>query len=106
MNLTDSQTQSLLFLGLGILVVLGTSFLKNVNWSKKQKHFLALILSSLTGLVSSYFQKNGTADLVNIAKNSTYLYTISQIGYVYFIGNTSLNAWLTKFNILPGKTEE
>jgi len=101
MSFTESQIQSLIFLGLGVLVVLGTSFLKNINWSKKQKHSIAVILSALTGVVSSYFKKNGTGDLTSIAENSAYLYAISQIAYVFVLGNTTLDTWLTKFNILP-----
>jgi len=105
MNLTNTQFNSLLFLLLGVIIVFATSFLKNANWSKKNKHSLAVILSTLTGVVSSYFQKNGTSDLVDIAKHSTYLYTISQLAYTYFISNTSFNQWLTKFNLTSGTKE-
>ncbi|NDB81290.1 MAG: hypothetical protein EB127_00865 [Alphaproteobacteria bacterium] len=106
MDLTNTQLQSLGFLALGALVVLGTSFLKNAKWSSKQKHFVSIILSTLTGWVATYFQKNGTSDLENILKHSTYLYAFSQIAYAYFVSNTSLDTWLTKFNILPSKSEE
>lgn len=103
MTLTDTQTQSLTFLILGIVVSLATSFLKNINWSRKTKHSVTVALSTMGALVSSYFQKNGTQDLEDIAKHFTYLYAVSQLFYVYGIKNTQLNAWLTKFNILPAK---
>lgn len=103
MTFTDTQIQSLTFLALGIVVSLATSFLKNINWSKKTKHSVTVILSTVGAVVSSYFQKNGVQDLEDIAKHFTYLYAVSQLFYMYGIKNTQLNAWLTNFNILPAK---
>ena len=105
MDLTTNQTQSLTFLGLGLAVALLTSLLKNVNWSSKQKHTAAVFLSIVGGYVSSYFQKNGTTDLTDITKHSAYAYAVSQLFYSYALKNTSVNAWLTKFNLLPGSKE-
>jgi len=101
MNLTSAQSQSLLFAGLGVLVVLLTSLIKGNHWSKKTKHFVAVVISALTGVVSSYFQKNGTNNLTDVMKHSTYLYAISQLVYTYALGNTSINTWLTNFNLVP-----
>lgn len=103
MNLTDTQTTSLLFLGLGILVTLATSLVKTINLSPKASNAIAGALSLLTGYVSAYFLKNGTIDLLDTAKHSTYIYTASQIVYVYALQNTAFNAWLIKFNLLPTK---
>jgi len=101
MNLTDTQTTSLLFLGLGILVTLTTSLLKTVDLSPKISNAIAGALSLLTGYTSAYFLKNGTTDLLDAAKHSTYIYTASQLVYVYALQNTTFNAWLTKFNLIP-----
>jgi Zn-dependent protease len=103
MNLTDTQTTSLLFLGLGIFVTLATSLLKTVNVSPKTSNAIAGVLSLLTGYTSTYFLKNGTTDLLDVTKNSTYIYTTSQFVYVYALQNTTFNAWLTKFNLIPKK---
>ena len=103
MTFTNTQTQSLTFLALGIAISLVTSFLKNINWSKKTKHSVTVTLSAVAAVVSSYFQKNGSGDLEDIAKHFTYLYAVSQLFYAYGIKNTQINAWLTKFNILPAK---
>lgn len=101
--MTDSQIQSATILVLGILVSLTTSFLKNINWSKKTKHSITVALSAITAVVSSYFQKNGTQDLTDIGKHFTYLYAVSQLFYVYGVKNTQLNSWLTGLNIIPSK---
>lgn len=103
MTFTNTQIESLTFLILGIVVSLGTSFLKNIDWSKKTKHSVTVVLSTVGAIVSSYFQNNGVQDLEDIAKHFTYLYAVSQLFYAYGIKNTQLNAWLTKFNILPAK---
>lgn len=103
MNLTHVQIQSLQFLGLGVFVAGATSLLKTVNLSPKVSHAIAAILSILTGVVSSYFAKNGTTDLTDIAKHSTYIYTASQLVYAYTLKGTSFDVWLTKFNLLPTK---
>lgn len=103
MTLTDTQVHSLTIAALGLFVTFATSTLKNINYSKKTKHTVAVVLSALSGLVSSYFQKNGTADLQDIVKHSAYLYAASQMLYVYGFKNTQINAWLTNLNILPTK---
>jgi len=103
MNLTDSQILSLAFLGLGVVVALGTSLLKNVNLSPKVSHAIAIVLSIASSYVSAYFAKNGTTDLTTIAKQSTYIYTASQLIYAYALKGTTFDAWLTKFNLLPSK---
>lgn len=103
MTFTDTQIQSLTFLALGVVVSLATSFLKNINWSRKTKHSVNVLLSALGAVVTSYFQKNGVQDLEDIAKHFTYLYAVSQLFYAYGIRNTQINAWLTKFNVLPAK---
>jgi len=103
MNLTDSQTTSLVMLGLAILVVLGSSFLKTVNLSSKVSHAIAIVLSVATGFVSNYFANNGVDDLTTIAKQSTYIYTASQLIYAYALKGTAFDVWLTKFNLFPAK---
>lgn len=103
MNLTDTQTTSLLFLGLGIVVTLLTSVLKTVTLSPKVSHAISVVLSVLAGYVSSYFQKNGVTDLTDLAKHFTYVYATSQLVYGYALKDSSLNAWLTNFNLLPTK---
>jgi hypothetical protein len=103
MSLTTTQTHSLLFAVLGLAVVLVTSLVKTINLTPKQSHFISVVLSIATGAVSSYFQKNGSADLVSIAKNSTTIYAASQLIYGFALQNTSVDAWLTKFNLLPAK---
>jgi len=104
MSLTSTQTQSLTFLVLGIFVSITTSFVKNIDWSRKTKHSISIILSSLGAIVSSYFQKNGITDLEDIAKHFTYLYAVSQIFYAYGIKNTQFNSWLTKFNLFATRS--
>jgi hypothetical protein len=103
MTLTDTQIQVATLAGLGLLVTLVTSFLKNINSSKKTKHTITVVLSVLTGAISSYFQKNGTVDLEDALKHSAYLYAASQMFYVYGLKNTQINALLTSLNILPSK---
>lgn len=103
MNLTDSQTTSLAVLGLAVLVVLGSSFLKTVNLSSKVSHAIAIVLSISTGFVSNYFANNGTTDLTTIAQQSTYIYTASQLIYAYALKGTTFDVWLTKFNLFPAK---
>lgn len=103
MNLTHAQILSLAFLGLGVVVAVGTSLLKTVNLSPKVSHVIALVLSLASGYVSAYFAKNGTTDLTTIAKQSTYIYTASQLVYAYALRGTSFDAWLTKFNLFPAK---
>ena len=102
MNLTSGQSQSLIFLGLGLVVTLLTSLVKKEKWSTKTKHSIAIVLSALGGFVSQYFKANGTTDLTSLAQHSTYLYAISQLVYAYALSNTTLNAWLTQFNLIPG----
>jgi hypothetical protein len=103
MNLTHSQTESLTFLALGIAVTLLTSLLKTVDLSPKSSNAIAGVLSLLTGYTSAYFLKNGTTDLLDAAKHSTYIYAASQLVYIYALQNTTFNAWLTKFNLIPKK---
>lgn len=103
MNLTDLQIEALLFLGLGIVVSVGTSLLKTINVSPKVSQTIAGGLSVLAGYSSSYFARNGISDLEDIAKHSTYIYTASQLVYAYALQSTALNAWLIKFNLLPTK---
>jgi len=103
MNLTHSQTESLMLLGLGILVTLLTSLLKTVDFSPKTSNAISGVLSLLTGYVSSYFLKNGTVDLMDTARHSTYIYAAAQLVYIYALQNTAFNAWLVKFNLLPTK---
>jgi len=104
MNLTNSQTVSLTFLTLGILVTLLTSLVKTLNWSPKTTHTLTAILSLLAGYVSAYFQRNGTTDLEDVAKHFAYIYTTSQFVYAYALNNTALNNWLLKFNLVNIKS--
>ena len=103
MNLTTAQTHSLVYLGLGLLVVLGTSLLKTIDLSPKQKHAIAGFLSVVSGYVSAYFAQNGTDDLVSIAKQSTTVYAVSQLLYGFVLQNSAVDTWLTKFNLLPSK---
>jgi len=103
MNLTDTQTLSLVFLGLGILVSLGTSLLKTIDLSPKVSHTIAVFLSLVASYVSSYFANNGTGDLTEVAKHSAFVYTASQLFYGYALKDSTLNAWLLKFNLLPRK---
>lgn len=102
MNLTSGQTNSLLFLGLGIVVAVLTSLVKQEKWSTKTKHAVSVVLSLLTGYVSQYFKTNGTTDLTTLAQHSTYLYAVSQLVYAYALSNTTFNGWLTQFNLVPG----
>jgi hypothetical protein len=103
MNLTDSQTVSITFLGLGILVTLLTSFLKTLNWSPKTTHSLVALLTLVGAYVSAYFQRNGTTDLEDVTKHFTYIYAASQFVYIYALRNTALNNWLVKFNLVNNK---
>lgn len=101
MNLSPSELTALGYAGLGLLVVLATSLFKTVNLSQKQSHLLATGVSLVTGIVSNYFSQNGTADLESIAQHSTTIYALSQLIYAFLLKDTTFNAWLTKFSILP-----
>lgn len=101
MNLTDTQTTSLVFLGLGVFVALATSLLKTIDLSPKVSHTIAVVLSLLTAYVSAYFADNVTSNLTELAKHSTFVYAASQLFYAYALKDSNLNAWLTKFNLLP-----
>lgn len=100
--LNNIQTEALLYAVLGVFVAVATSFLKNANWSPKAKQTLTVVLSTLAGWVSTYFEAHGTADLTSIAKNTTYAYAVSQLFYSYLLKDTTVNEWLVKFNLLPG----
>jgi hypothetical protein len=101
MHLTLNQDHALLYAGLGLVVVVLTSFLKSVNFTPKQSHFLTVVVSILTGAVSTYFAKNGTDALFSVTKVSTAVYAASQLIYGFALQNSTVDAWLTKFNILP-----
>jgi hypothetical protein len=103
MNLTHSQTVSLTLLALAVLVTLLTSLVKTLKWSAKTTHTLTAVLSLVAGYVSAYFQKNGTADLTDVAKHFTCIYTVSQFLYAYALNNTALNSWLINFNLTNTK---
>jgi hypothetical protein len=101
--LNNVQTESVLYAVLGVFVAITTSFLKNANWSPKSKQTLTVILSTLAGWVSTYFEAHGTADLTSIAKNTAYAYAVSQIFYGYLLKDSTINEWLVKFNLLQSR---
>ena len=80
-----------------VLVVLGTSVVKQVNWSTKTKHTVAAVLSVIGGGVVA-FADNGW-DFSNFADSGTLttiaaVYGGSQAVYQWFVKNSVLDARL------------
>lgn len=91
--------EALVFLGLGVVVALGTSLIKQDGWSLKRKQSVATLLSLLGGVVTAYFNKNGVVELGNTLQSSAMLLAVAQLAYSYALKNTKLNKFLTGLHL-------
>lgn len=83
----------------GLLVTFGTSLLKNAKWSTQSKQAVAAALSTVAGVVTAYFELNGTVELGNSIRNSAMLVGIAQLIYVFAVKDTAINNYLEKLNV-------
>lgn len=88
-------------------VVLGTSLLKNAEFSSKVKNLIALVLSGVATVVVVWF--TGGVDAAAAVKDPAafaglvgLIYGVSQLLYNFILTGTGLETALTKVRVLPG----
>lgn len=88
-----------------VLVVLGTSLLKNVDWPDKTKHFIAVALSLVAGVVGLWAtgQLDGATDVAAVV---TLIYGAAQAFYGFIFKGTVLDSFLSETAVLGGNKDE
>jgi hypothetical protein len=86
-----------------VLVVLGTSILKNVDWSDKVKNTVAVALSVVAG-VASVWATGGFVDVTDVLEVATLVYGVAQAIYIFMFKGTGFNDILSNWSI-GGKEE-
>jgi hypothetical protein len=93
---------SLAYAGAGLLVIVLTSLLKKDHFSRKTNQAITTVLSIIGGIVTSYFQKNGTADLTHTIQHTAYVGTVAQLVYSFAYKDTTVEAFLDSIHITAG----
>lgn len=91
--------EALVYAVLGIAVVILTSVIKQEKWSKRNKQTASAVLSFVGGIVTAYFQNNGSVDLAETLNNSAVLLAVAQLVYSYGMRDTKLNKFLTSLHL-------
>jgi uncharacterized protein YacL len=90
---------ALIYAVVGLVVVLLTSLLKKPKWSVKTKQAINTVLSLIAGVITTYFEVNGTSGLSDTVQNSAMLLAASQVIYTFGLKDTAVNAYLTNLNL-------
>lgn len=86
-----------------LLVVFGTSVIKNVEWSDKVKNLIAVGLSLLAGTVGVY-AAGGFNNATDVLQTATVIYGAAQLVYQFIFKGSSLNEKIS--NWTPGSKPE
>jgi hypothetical protein len=86
-----------------ILVVFGTSLIKNVDWPDKVKNLIAVGLSLLAGTVGVYAM-GGFNNVTDVLGAATVVYGAAQAVYQFIFKGSSLNEKIS--NWTPGGKDE
>lgn len=81
-----------------VLVVLGTSILKNVDWSDKVKNTIAVVLSVVAG-VASVWATGGFIGVTDVLEVATLVYGVAQAIYIFIFKGTGFNEVLSNWSI-------
>jgi len=98
----------LVILLLGVVTVVGTSLLKNVEWSDKTKNLIALGLSVLGGGVYVLQQEGWDVSAfasVDLLEMVTMVYGASQALYGFVLNGTGFNTTLENSLVTPSGDE-
>lgn len=84
-----------------VLVVLGTSLFKNVQMSDKVKNAIAVVLSTIAGILTDLAGRNfdfGSYAASDIFGTALIIYGASQLVYNFIMKGTTLDARLESVN--------
>lgn len=86
---------------LGVVVTLGTSFLKDVNWTDKQKTSVAVALSTIVGGAAVFLQ--GDVDPKDLLGVVTTVFASSHAFYKFIFADSTFNTILENSGVGAGK---
>lgn len=85
----------LIYALLGVVVALATSIIKQEHWNNTTKSALNTVLSFVGGLVTVYFQTNGTSGVYGLIGSWAAILGISQAMFAFVLKPTQLDRFLT-----------
>lgn len=99
----------LIVFGVAVLVVLGTSLIKNVNMSDKVKNLIATVLSVVGGVVTVLGTHNwdfGAFEAGDVLGTVLIVYGAAQLIYQFILKGTSVEAKLEDTKVVGGNNAD
>jgi hypothetical protein len=99
--------EGFLVFGVAVLVVLGTSLIKNVSMSDRAKNLIAVVLSTIGGIITDLSTRAfdfSTYEGLDILGTVLVIYGAAQLIYQFIMKDTSADAKLESIKVLPEGT--
>ena len=92
-------------LSVGLVVTILTSVFKTINFSARQRHSIAVVLSAIGGALLSWVNFNGDYSVPHLLETFSAVYASSQLIYGYVLNGSNLDQVLTAFSVFGKKSD-